>query len=164
LPQGEDAASLEQFEASGLDSAAAVPDVPSILPLPLLGGPEDPAERIDAYCRSMERLAPFRPSGLVLLTGTGDRDVAVDRLRTIARCRATGPPTSRASSPRSTRRAGTACTTSRSSPTTAPSGASTTTRSGRRRRRRRSHAHVKRSSGAGHLPPREWRRRDEKNE
>ena len=48
LPQGEDAASLEQFEASGLDSAAAVPDVPSILPLPLLGGPEDPAERIDA--------------------------------------------------------------------------------------------------------------------
>jgi len=84
LPQGEDAASLEQFEASGLDSAAAVPDVPSILPLPLLGGPEDPAERIDAYCRSMERLAPFRPSGLVLLTGTGDRDVAVDGLRTIA--------------------------------------------------------------------------------
>jgi sugar phosphate isomerase/epimerase len=84
LPEGGDAESLERLEASGLESAAAVPAVPSILPLPLLGGPEDPQERIDAYCRSMERLAPFRPSGLVLLTGTGDRDVAVEGLRTIA--------------------------------------------------------------------------------
>jgi sugar phosphate isomerase/epimerase len=84
LPDGGDAASLEQLAASGLDSAAAVPAVPSILPLPLLGGPEDPAERIDAYCRSMERLAPFDPTGLVLLTGTGDRDTAVEGLRTIA--------------------------------------------------------------------------------
>src|SRR4051794_936870 len=75
--------SLERFEASGLASAAAVPEVPSILPLPLLGGPDDPAERIDAYCASMERLAPYRPSALVLLTGTGDRDTAVDGLRTI---------------------------------------------------------------------------------
>src|SRR3954447_26841727 len=83
LPEGEDAASLERFEASGLASAAAVPEIPSILPLPLLGGPEDPAERIDAYCAPMERLAPYRPSALVLLTGTGDRDTAVDGLRTI---------------------------------------------------------------------------------
>jgi sugar phosphate isomerase/epimerase len=67
-----------------------VPGVPSILPLPLLGGPADPAERIDAYCRSLERLAPFRPSGLVLLTGTADgrdadaaRAAVVDGLRTI---------------------------------------------------------------------------------
>jgi sugar phosphate isomerase/epimerase len=49
-PDGSDGAAevLELFEASGLESAAAVPTVPSILPLPLLGGPEDPAERIDA--------------------------------------------------------------------------------------------------------------------
>ena len=83
LPEGEDAASLEQLAASGLASAAAVPAIPSVLPLPLLGGPEDPAERIDAYCRSMERLAPFEPDALVLLTGTGDRDTAVEGLRTI---------------------------------------------------------------------------------
>jgi sugar phosphate isomerase/epimerase len=91
LGDGEDARALEALEASGLASAAAVPAVPSILPLPLLGGPTDPAERVDAYCRSLERLAPFRPSGLVLLTGTaGGRDAdearstVVDGLRTIA--------------------------------------------------------------------------------
>ncbi len=72
LAEGGDAEALEQLDASGLAAAAAVPAVPSILPLPLLGGPDDPAERIDAYCRSLERLAPFHPSGLVLLTGTAD--------------------------------------------------------------------------------------------
>ncbi|HVC87545.1 MAG TPA: sugar phosphate isomerase/epimerase family protein [Gaiellaceae bacterium] len=90
LPEGGDAEALELFEASGLEPAAAVPAVPSILPLPLLGGPEDPAERVDAYCRSLERLAPFRPPGLVLLTGTADgrdpdeaRASVVDGLATI---------------------------------------------------------------------------------
>ena len=88
---GDDAEALEVFEASGLESAAAVPAIPSILPLPLLGGPEDPAERIEAYCASLERLAPFRPSGFVCLTGTADgrdpddaRSIVVDGLRTIA--------------------------------------------------------------------------------
>jgi len=84
LPEGGDAAALEQLAASGLEPAAAVPAIPSILPLPLLGGPVDPAERVDAYCRSMERLAPFEPSALVLLTGMGDRETAVAGLQTIA--------------------------------------------------------------------------------
>jgi sugar phosphate isomerase/epimerase len=72
LAEGDDAEALELLEASGLESGAAVPAIPSILPLPLFGGPADPAERIDAYCRSIERLAPFRPSGLVLLTGSAN--------------------------------------------------------------------------------------------
>jgi sugar phosphate isomerase/epimerase len=66
--------------------------VPSVLPLPLLGGPGDPSERVDAFCRSLERLAPFRPSSIVCLTGTGlgrdadeARTIAVDGLATIAR-------------------------------------------------------------------------------
>ena len=65
-----------------------MPAVPSILPLPLLGGPDDPAERIDAICGSLHRLAPFAPSGLVCLTGTGEgrdadeaRSIVVDGLR-----------------------------------------------------------------------------------
>lgn len=92
LPEGGDAEALDALGRSGLGSAAAVPAVPSILPLPLLGGPDDPAERVDAYCASIHRLAPFRPSGLVLLTGSAgglDADEAratvVDGLRTIAR-------------------------------------------------------------------------------
>jgi sugar phosphate isomerase/epimerase len=91
LPAGGDAEALEVFEASGLDPAAAVPAVPSILPLPLLGGPDDPAERIEAFCAGLERLAPFRPTGLVCLTGTAEgrdpdeaRSIVVAGLRTVA--------------------------------------------------------------------------------
>ncbi|HEX4527723.1 MAG TPA: sugar phosphate isomerase/epimerase family protein [Gaiellaceae bacterium] len=90
LADGGDAEALELLEASGLESAAAIPAIPSILPLPNLEGPEDPAERIDAYCRSIERLAPFHPSGLVLLTGTAEgrepdeaRAIVADGLATI---------------------------------------------------------------------------------
>jgi sugar phosphate isomerase/epimerase len=92
LTEGGDAEALELLEASGLESAAAVPAIPSVLPLPLLGGPEDPAERVDAFCRSLERLAPFGPSSIVCLTGTGlgrdadeARTIAVDGLAVIAR-------------------------------------------------------------------------------
>lgn len=85
LPPGGDGEALELLESSGLGSAAAIPAVPSILPLPLLEGPGDPAERIDAICASLHRLAPFGPSGIVCLTGPGDdRDTVVDALRVIA--------------------------------------------------------------------------------
>jgi sugar phosphate isomerase/epimerase len=84
LPDGSDAEALEQLEASGLGSAAAIPAVPSILPLPLMEGPEEPQQRIEAICVSLHRLAPFGPSGVVCLTGPGDdRDTVVEGLRTI---------------------------------------------------------------------------------
>jgi sugar phosphate isomerase/epimerase len=88
---GDDAEALELLEASGLERASAVPAVPSILPLPLLGGPEDPAERVEAFCAGLERLAPFRPGGIVCLTGTAEgrdpdeaRAIVVDGLRTVS--------------------------------------------------------------------------------
>jgi sugar phosphate isomerase/epimerase len=91
LPEGGDAEALEALAESGLESASAVPAVPSILPLPLLGGPTDSAERVDAVCASLHRLAPFEPSGVVCLTGSGAgrdpddaRATVVDGLRTIA--------------------------------------------------------------------------------
>jgi len=77
--------SLEQFEGSGLGAATAVPEIPSIQPLPLLPGPADPRERVGAILRSLHRLAPFNPSGIVLLTGPGDRATVVTGLREIAR-------------------------------------------------------------------------------
>jgi sugar phosphate isomerase/epimerase len=92
LEEGSDGEAVEALEASGLESAAAIPLVPSVLPLPLLGGPEEPGERVDAFCRSLERLAPFKPSSIVCLTGTAlgrdadaARSIAVDGLATIAR-------------------------------------------------------------------------------
>ena len=84
LAEGGDAEALELLDASGLGSAAAVPAVPSILPLPLMPGPEEPQERTDAICASVHRLAAFAPSSIVCLTGPGDdRGVVVEALRTI---------------------------------------------------------------------------------
>jgi sugar phosphate isomerase/epimerase len=58
--------------------------VPSILPLPLMDGPADPSERIEAICASVHRLARFEPSSVVCLTGPGDdRDTVVEGLRMI---------------------------------------------------------------------------------
>jgi sugar phosphate isomerase/epimerase len=74
---------LAAFAESGLASTTAVPAVPSIAPLPI-PGPDDPAERVDAYCAGLRRLAPFGPSAVVLLTGPGAREVVVDGLRTVA--------------------------------------------------------------------------------
>jgi sugar phosphate isomerase/epimerase len=83
-----DAAALDAFHASGLEPASAVPVVPSPLPLPLLGGPTDPQERIDAVCASIHRLAAFGAPGIVCLTGSGTgldpdeaRGIVVDALR-----------------------------------------------------------------------------------
>jgi sugar phosphate isomerase/epimerase len=86
-----DAEKLEALEATGLERASAIPETPSILPLPLFGGSEDPQERLDALCASVERLAAFRPSGMVCLTGSAlgrdpdeARSIVVDGLRTLA--------------------------------------------------------------------------------
>jgi sugar phosphate isomerase/epimerase len=76
--------SLERFRASGLESAAAVPAVPSILPLPLLEGPDDPDERVQGLCAGIRRLAPFEPLCVLFLTGPGDRDRALDGIRALS--------------------------------------------------------------------------------
>ncbi len=90
LGDGPDDRALELLAASGLGSASAVPAVPSILPLPLLPGPEDPRARIDSICASVHRLAAFEPVGIVCVTGpAGGRDpnaaraLVVDGLREI---------------------------------------------------------------------------------
>jgi sugar phosphate isomerase/epimerase len=75
---------LEAFRASGLGASSAVPQVPSIHPLPLLPGPDNPRERVDAILASLERLAPFGPTGVVCLTGPGDdRETVVRGLREV---------------------------------------------------------------------------------
>ena len=92
LGEGSDFEALEQLAASGLGSATAVPLVPSILPLPLLPGPEDPAARLESLCASVRRLAAFRPSAVLCFTGpAGRRDpdearqIAVEGLRAVTR-------------------------------------------------------------------------------
>jgi sugar phosphate isomerase/epimerase len=77
--------SLERFRASGLEAASAVPAVPSILPLPLMEGPSDPGERVEAIRAGIRRLAPFEPACVLFLTGPGDdRELVLDGVRAIA--------------------------------------------------------------------------------
>ncbi|HLX33236.1 MAG TPA: sugar phosphate isomerase/epimerase family protein [Gaiellaceae bacterium] len=76
---------LEEFLASGLGSATAVPAVPSIHPLPLLPGPDSPRERVSALLHSLEALAPYAPSAVLCFTGPGDRATAVQGVREVAR-------------------------------------------------------------------------------
>jgi len=77
--------SLEEFRASGLGSATAVPTVPSVHPLPLLPGPDTVSERVDSLLRSLEVLAPYAPSAVLCFTGPGDRETAVRGVREVAR-------------------------------------------------------------------------------
>jgi len=77
--------SLEEFDASGLGSATAVPAVPSVHPLPLLPGPGTVRERVDALLRSLEVLAEYAPAAILCFTGPGDRDAAIRGVREVAR-------------------------------------------------------------------------------
>ena len=77
--------SLDRFRSSGLEAAAAVPEVPSILPLPLMEGPADPGERVEAIRAGIRRLAPFEPDCVLFLTGPGDdRNAVLEGIRAIA--------------------------------------------------------------------------------
>ena len=76
--------SFDRFRASGLGAAAVVPAVPSILPLPLMEGPDDPGERIEAIRAGIRRLAPFEPECVLFLTGPGDdREAILEGIRVI---------------------------------------------------------------------------------
>jgi sugar phosphate isomerase/epimerase len=76
----------ERLAESGLTPTVCVPAVPSILPLPQMEGPADPAERIDALCASIERLARLDPTAVMFLTGPGPerRDVVVEGVKRLA--------------------------------------------------------------------------------
>jgi sugar phosphate isomerase/epimerase len=70
LPPDDDA-NLSLLREAGLVVTNCVPAVPSFLPLgiPGLEGPPDPAERIDAICASIRRLAAYAPECVLCLSG-----------------------------------------------------------------------------------------------
>jgi sugar phosphate isomerase/epimerase len=95
---GADAIGLWEFKLAGDDDAAraairdaglavtnCVPNVPSILPLPLMEGPLDAEERVDSICASVRRLAAFEPDCVLFLTGPGGpHELVVEGIRRIA--------------------------------------------------------------------------------
>lgn len=81
---GDDEAAHGLLRDAGLTVTHCVPAVPSILPLPLMEGPDEPEERVEAICAGIRRLAPFEPVCVLFLTGPGDDHAAVrDGLRRI---------------------------------------------------------------------------------
>jgi sugar phosphate isomerase/epimerase len=84
LGDGPDDDAVALLRESGLGSATAVPAVPSILPLPLLPGPEDPKDRVSALLGSLHRLAAFEPTAVLCFTGPGDRATALRGIREVA--------------------------------------------------------------------------------
>jgi sugar phosphate isomerase/epimerase len=89
LPVDDDA-NIARLRGAGLGVANCVPAVPSILPLRIPGmeGPPDPADRVAALCTSMNRLAPYEPESVVVLTGPAiderSRGIAVAGLYEVA--------------------------------------------------------------------------------
>lgn len=72
----DDEANRALLAEHGLTVANCVPAIPSFLPLRIPGmeGPSEPAERLDALCRSVRRLAGYSPESIVCLSGpAGDR-------------------------------------------------------------------------------------------
>jgi len=89
----DDEANLALLHEYGLEVAVCVPTIPAFLSLGIPGmeGPDDPAERVEALCASVARLARYSPETVVCLSGPlGDRSEAegralvVDGLRRVA--------------------------------------------------------------------------------
>jgi sugar phosphate isomerase/epimerase len=81
----DDGRDLALVREAGLTVTHCVPEVPSILPLPLMEGPLEAEERIEAICASVRRLAAFDPVCVLFLTGPGGpHETVVDGIRRIA--------------------------------------------------------------------------------
>jgi sugar phosphate isomerase/epimerase len=66
-----------KLRESGLAASACLPESGSILPSPLIPGPEEPEARVESICASIGRLAELEPSCVFFLTGPGEDSAAV---------------------------------------------------------------------------------------
>ncbi len=74
----------EKLREAGLAASACLPAVGSILPSPLIPGPDEPEARVDSICASVARLAALDPSCVFFLTGPGDdREAVIEGIRRI---------------------------------------------------------------------------------
>jgi sugar phosphate isomerase/epimerase len=68
----------------GLAVSACLPAAGSILPSPLIPGPEEPEARVESICASVARFAELEASCVFFLTGPGDdRDTVVEGIRRV---------------------------------------------------------------------------------
>jgi sugar phosphate isomerase/epimerase len=88
---GDWVADRDALHGAGLEATNCVPAVPTILPNPVIAGPDDPDERIEQLCASIGYFANLRPASVVCLTGpvgrfgnAEARRIVVDGLRAAA--------------------------------------------------------------------------------
>ena len=88
---GDGPADRGAVHGAGLEATNCVPLNPTILPNPLIPGPENPGERIESLRASIFRFAAFRPSSVLCLTGptgayaeTEARRIVIDGLQAAA--------------------------------------------------------------------------------
>jgi len=91
LPEGHDEELAGLMQSAGVWSGVAVPAVIGPLKDAWRGGPDDPGERVDAVCAAVDRLARFKPSTFLVVTGARAlyprhvaRRIVLDGLRRIA--------------------------------------------------------------------------------
>jgi len=73
-----------KLREGGLAASACLPSAGSILPSPLIPGPEEPEARVESICASVERFAELEPGCVFFLTGPGDdRATVVEGIRRI---------------------------------------------------------------------------------
>lgn len=73
-----------KLRESGLAASACLPAAGSILPSPLIPGPEQPEARVESICASVARLAELEPGCVFFLTGPGEHsDVVREGIRRI---------------------------------------------------------------------------------
>jgi sugar phosphate isomerase/epimerase len=73
-----------KLRESGLAAGACLPAAGSILPSPLIPGPEEPEARVESICASVARFAELEPGCVFFLTGPGeDSDVVREGIRRI---------------------------------------------------------------------------------
>jgi sugar phosphate isomerase/epimerase len=82
---------VQTMRNSGLEPTVCWPAVPSVLPLTLFGGPQDPEKRVESLCEGIRNLHPFNPVACGCVTGaqgnygnTEARRIIVDGLREAA--------------------------------------------------------------------------------
>lgn len=83
---------VQTLRNSGLEPTVCWPAVPSVLPLTLFAGPQEPEKRIEALCDGIRNLHPLNPVACGCVTGArgnlGEKEarkIVVDGLREAAR-------------------------------------------------------------------------------
>ena len=88
---GDDAGDLAAFRESSLEATNCVPTIPTILPNPVMPGPNEAESRLELMRAGIKRLSAFGPGSIVCLTGPtggfGEREgrrLVIEGLRELA--------------------------------------------------------------------------------